>query len=123
MYVCIMHQYFGVGTSCGSWLGLTISLRGGMSQLRWALVPTWSSSLRESKSSSSSAISVGPFPGLLLLDRAHYHNYITSAIKNTFEKFVAKYGICFTKENNCIQCTFLGSAVTTENDELRIQIF
>jgi hypothetical protein len=49
--------------------------------LRSAPVPTWSSSLRESRLSSSSAISVGPFLGLLLLDRAHYHNCITSAIE------------------------------------------
>jgi hypothetical protein len=33
MYVCIMRQCFSVGTSYGSWLGLTILLRGGMSQL------------------------------------------------------------------------------------------
>jgi hypothetical protein len=33
MYVCIMHQCFGVDTSYGSWLGLTTLLRGGMSQL------------------------------------------------------------------------------------------
>jgi hypothetical protein len=26
MYVCIMRQCFGVGTSYGSWLGLTIGL-------------------------------------------------------------------------------------------------
>jgi hypothetical protein len=31
MYVCIMRQCFGVGTSYGSWLGLTIPVRGGMS--------------------------------------------------------------------------------------------
>jgi hypothetical protein len=30
---CIMRQCFGVGTSYGSWLGLTIPARGGMSQL------------------------------------------------------------------------------------------
>jgi hypothetical protein len=28
MYVCIMHQCFGVGTSYGSWLGLTIPTWG-----------------------------------------------------------------------------------------------
>jgi hypothetical protein len=28
MYVCIMHQCFGVGTSYGSWLGLTIPALG-----------------------------------------------------------------------------------------------
>jgi hypothetical protein len=31
--VCIMRQCFGVGTSYGSWLGLTTLLRGGMPQL------------------------------------------------------------------------------------------
>jgi hypothetical protein len=28
MYVCIMRQCFNVGTSCGSWLGLTIPVQG-----------------------------------------------------------------------------------------------
>jgi hypothetical protein len=28
MYVCIMRQYFGVGTSYGSWLGLTTPAYG-----------------------------------------------------------------------------------------------
>jgi hypothetical protein len=28
MYVCIMRQCFGVGTSYGSWLGLTIPAQG-----------------------------------------------------------------------------------------------
>jgi hypothetical protein len=33
MYVCIMCQCFSVGTSYGSWFGLTILAWGGMSQL------------------------------------------------------------------------------------------
>jgi hypothetical protein len=33
MYVCIMRQCFGVGTSYGCWLGLTTLAWGGMSQL------------------------------------------------------------------------------------------
>jgi hypothetical protein len=65
-------------------------------------------------SSSSSVTSAGPFPGLFLLDRAHYRNCIICAIKNKFEKTKFKYGICFTEENKCIQCIFLGLAVTTE---------
>jgi hypothetical protein len=28
MYLCIMHQCFGVGTSYGSWLGLTTLAQG-----------------------------------------------------------------------------------------------
>jgi hypothetical protein len=49
MYVCIMHQCFNVGTSYGSWLGLTIptlgwdvtlSLLGGIIKIVFGL-RTW----------------------------------------------------------------------------------